>query len=200
MGRRNEHTREQQFEMAVSAAELLIVKEGMSGFSMRKVARAIGYTVGQLYLVFKNQDDLLAAVNARTADAILSCLQDALAEAPPGVDALHALAGAYIDYAQRHPKRWALMYEHKMPEGAPAPKANLLRVGRIFELAEQTLGVAMPTIPSSQLRELTTALWSGVHGICVLAVSGKLVWSGVTDYHALTRVLIERFVVGEGRN
>lgn len=194
MGRRNDHTREQQFEMAVSAAELLIVKEGMAGFSMRKVAKAIGYTVGQLYLVFKNQDDLLAAVNARTADAIHSCLQDSLEEQPPGIDALHALAECYIDYAQRHPKRWALMYEHKMPEGTSAPKANLLRVARIFELAEQTLSGAMPHLPADQLRASTTALWSGVHGICVLAVTGKLIWSGETDYHALTRILIDRFV------
>ena len=48
MGRRNDHTREQLREMVLSAAELLIVREGMAGFSMRKVARAIGYTVGQL--------------------------------------------------------------------------------------------------------------------------------------------------------
>lgn len=72
MGRRNEHSREQQRDMAIAAAERLIVCEGTSGFSMRKVAQDIGYTVGQLYLLFRNQDDLFLALNERTADAIHS--------------------------------------------------------------------------------------------------------------------------------
>src|SRR5690349_25103178 len=77
MGRRNEHTQAQQREMALAAAELLIVKEGTAGFSMRKVAQAIGYTVGNLYLLFSNQDDLLAAINERTSDALHTALRDA---------------------------------------------------------------------------------------------------------------------------
>src|SRR5919109_1486222 len=98
MGRRNEHTQEQQREIALSAAELLIVKEGIAGFSMRKVASAIGYTVGNLYLLFATQDDLLAAVNERTADAIHAHLQDVCEPLADPRERLRAMGGAYIDF------------------------------------------------------------------------------------------------------
>ena len=58
--------------MALTAAETLVTREGLAGFSMRKVALAMGYTVGNLYLLFGNQDDLLAEVSMRTADALTS--------------------------------------------------------------------------------------------------------------------------------
>ena len=51
MGRRNQHSREEQRTMALDAAEALVAAEGLAGFSMRKVAQAMGYTVGNLYLL-----------------------------------------------------------------------------------------------------------------------------------------------------
>ncbi len=196
MGRRNEHSREQQREMAIGAAELLIVSEGTAGFSMRKVAKAIGYTVGQLYLVFDNQDGLFVALNERTAEAIYSALCDALVDEDEPLARLRALAAAYVAFAQRHPNRWQLMYEHRLPAGVAAPRANVLRVQRSFELVGKELAAALPKLGKAELSEATTALWSGVHGISVLAVTGKLVWSGVTDYSRLCDVLVEGFVAG----
>ena len=61
--------------MALEAADALVAAEGLGGFSMRKVAQAMGYTVGNLYLLFSNQDDLLAEVSLRTADAMYDYLR-----------------------------------------------------------------------------------------------------------------------------
>ncbi len=77
MGRRNLHSREQQQEMAIAAAELLLIRDGLAGLTMRRVAEVMGYTVGNLYLLFANQDVLLLAVNERTGDAIHSALRAA---------------------------------------------------------------------------------------------------------------------------
>ncbi|MFC1797586.1 helix-turn-helix domain-containing protein [Pseudomonadota bacterium] len=41
-----------------------MVEHGYEGLSARKVAAAIGYTVGTLYLVFENLDDLSQAEHA----------------------------------------------------------------------------------------------------------------------------------------
>ena len=43
--------------MALQATEKLLEKSGLAGLTARKVASAIGYTVGTLYLVFRNQDE-----------------------------------------------------------------------------------------------------------------------------------------------
>lgn len=194
MGRRNEHTREQQREMAISAAELLIVREGMAGFSMRKVAKAIGYTVGQLYLLFENQDALFVVLNERTADAIYAALYDEMDQIEDSADALRAAARAYIAFAQRHPHRWQLLFEHRLPEGAPVPQANLRKVQRLFALIEERLGELLPGAEPGELHLEATALWSGVHGVAMLAQSNKLQWSGVDDFGLLTDRLVQAFV------
>lgn len=196
MGRRNLHTREQQIEMAIAAAELILVSHGMPGLTMRKVADAIGYTVGNLYLLFDNQDQLLVAVNERTADAVYVSLRDAIEDAADPKAQVREIAAAYIEYAMKHASRWRLMFEHNLPVGSPRPRAVELRIKRMFELVESALAVHLPGATGASLRLNATALWSGVHGICVLAVTGKLQWSGMDRYRVLSDHLVDTFLAG----
>ena len=196
MGRRNQHSREQQQDMAITAAELLIVREGMAGLSMRKVAQAIGYTVGNLYLLFANQDVLLAAVNERTGDAVYAALRDGVDSEPDAARKPHALAAAYIAFGQRHPHRWRLLFEHSLPAEATRPQAVELRIGRLYELVESTLVQAVATLPEGERRLAATVLWSSVHGLCVLAVTRKLRWSGNTDARRYSDYLVDRYLAG----
>ena len=78
MARRSEHSKEEIRDMALAAAQDIVKAEGLAGLSARKIAKKIGYTVGTLYLVFKNQDDLILTINARTLDALAAKMQDAL--------------------------------------------------------------------------------------------------------------------------
>lgn len=196
MGRRNLHTREQQIGMAIAATELILVREGMQGLTMRKVADAIGYTVGNLYLLFQNQDQLLLAVNERTADAVYVALRDSVEGISDPRAQMRGMAAAYVEFAMRHASRWRLMFEHSLPVGSPRPRAIELRIGRMFELVEASLRPQMPGAPEPRLRLAATALWSGVHGICVLAVTGKLRWSGTDNFRDLSDHLVDTFLAG----
>lgn len=196
MGRRNEHTHEQQREMALSAAELLIVREGVTGFSMRKVAKAIGYTVGNLYLLFANQDDLLAAVNERTADAIHAFLQDACEPHSDPRERLRAMGSAYIGFAQRHPHRFRLMFEHQLPADMQPRASTDVRLKRLFDLVERSLQPVARGLEPEALRAAAATLWSAVHGVCVLTVSGKLKWVGLADLRELTDGVVDIVLSG----
>jgi len=196
MGRRNEHTREQQREMALAAAELLIVKEGIAGFSMRKVAQAIGYTVGNLYLLFANQDDLLAAINERTADAMQAFLQDACEPHADPRERLRAMGAAYVEFAQRHPHRFRLMFEHQLPAAMQPRPSTDVRLKRLFDLVEHNLAPLVPGLKGDALRAAAAALWSAVHGVCTLAVSGKFKWSGLADQRELSDGVVDIFITG----
>jgi AcrR family transcriptional regulator len=198
MGRRNEHTQEQQREMALSAAELLIVKEGIAGFSMRKVAQAIGYTVGNLYLLFANQDDLLAAINERTADALHTALRDASDALEDPRARLRAMGGAYIEFAQRHPHRFRLLFEHQLPADMQPRQSTDLRLKRLFDLVEENLRPLLARAKPEALRSAAAALWSAVHGVCVLIVTGKLRWSGLGDFRDLSDGVVDIFITGLG--
>lgn len=198
MGRRNEHSKEQQREMAIAAAELILVREGFAGLSMRKVADAIGYTVGNLYLLFQNQDDLLATINERTTDAVYAHLRDAAEPVKNPAERLKMLARAYIEYARTHPHRFRMMFEHSLPPEMRPRETAEKRIQRMFELVESSLAPLLPRATPRRLRLAATTLWSGVHGVCMLAVTGKLEWSGTTDFHPFSDHLVATYLAGLG--
>lgn len=196
MGRRNEHSREQQREMAIAAAELILVKEGYAGLSMRKVADAIGYTVGSLYLLFENQDDLLAMVNERSTDAVYAHLRDALDKGGTPAASIKRVARAYIEFARNHPNRFRMMFEHSLPPEMQPRETTDRRIQRMFELVQASLRPLLPGESAQRLRNVSAALWSGVHGVGVLAVTGKLKWSGSGDPYALSDFLVDTYLAG----
>lgn len=196
MGRRNEHSRDEQREMALAAAERLLLRSGAAALSMRKVADAIGYTVGNLYLLFENQDDLLACVNERTTDEIHAALSAAIAHAREPGQRLRRMALAYIEYAQAHPHRWRLLFELQLPAKMLPRQSSELRIQRMFELVESCLKPLMPQTSAARLRVTAATLWSGVHGVSTLAVTGKLKWSGTTDFRPFCEQLVATFLAG----
>lgn len=74
MGRRNDHSRDELKDMVIVAAEKILVEEGYSKLTTRRIAKEIGYTVGSLYMVIKNVDDLMLLLNARTLQLLLEKL------------------------------------------------------------------------------------------------------------------------------
>lgn len=196
MGRRNLHSREQQQEMAIAAAELLLISQGINGLTMRKVATAMGYTVGNLYLLFASQDHLLLAVNERTGDAIYSALRDAVDAEPNPAQRPHTLAAAYIEFARLHTHRWRLMFEHSLPDTLPRPPEADQRIARLFELVQAVLHPLLPKLTATQAHQAATILWSSVHGLCVLTATGKLRWSGSAAYRPVSDALVSAIVRG----
>jgi len=196
MGRRNQHSREQQRDMAIAAAELILVREGFAGLSMRKVADAIGYTVGQLYLIFQNQDDLLAIINERTTDAIYGHLRDAIEGARNPEVRLRTLAAAYIEFAQQHSHRFRMLFEHQLPPDMQPRASSESRIRRMFELVESCVTPVLPGATPAKLRLNATTLWSGVHGIATLAVSGKFKWAGDAGYRRYSDQMVNTYLAG----
>ena len=50
----------------------LIVKEGLDGFSMNKVARAAGVSPATLYIYFKDKEDFITRITLEAANAMMS--------------------------------------------------------------------------------------------------------------------------------
>lgn len=179
--------------MALAAAERIVADQGLAGLTMRRLAAEIGYSPGQLYLLFGNQDGLLLAVNARTLAHITAHLNEALDPALALLPRLQAAAQAYIDFALNQPARWRLLFEHQLAPDEPVPDAHRDAVEGVFRLIEAQWPQD-EKITADERRARATALWSGVHGVAVLAVSGKLNWSGISDYGDLSGRLVRSMV------
>lgn len=196
MGRRGEHTREEYRAMAMNAAREIVRTEGFRGLTARKIAAAIGYTVGSLYLVFKNLDDLIVQVNEETMVEIHDAVKAAINTAEPSENAVYACANAYLDFGHASPHLWRMVFEHKLPIEQPLHESFKQKVAETFALCAQVIEPLIGNNKSNQPALTAHALWAGIHGICMLSVTGKLESASVEDARLLTDSLIRNFLVG----
>ena len=194
MGRRNEHSRDELKALALHAAGDIVAESGAVALSMREVARRIGYTVGALYLVFTNLDDLIVHLNEQTIMELRASLERIRGRPGQPAQNLKLLVAAYLGFALLHTARWRLVFEHRLPDGQKAPPTYAGHTAAIFGLVSERLREAGITHDDAATAELATALWSGAHGICMLAVTGKLQVATQASVQRLLDVLLDRFL------
>ncbi len=182
--------------MALDAAVALLEEEGPDRLTTRAVARRIGYTVGSLYFVFRNRDDLILQVNERTLLELQEVVDTALAGVDDPMQALLAMGRSYLIFAQTHTSRWRLIFEHEVANRDALPPTLTGRIDGLFGLVAAQLERIAPDLSLIELRSSAHALWGGVHGITVLAVTGKLFAGGEASAKALTDDLITRYLRG----
>jgi AcrR family transcriptional regulator len=174
MARRSDHSREEIRGMALAAAETIVANAGLPALTARRIAQAIGYTVGTLYLVFENLDDLILQVNGRTLDDLHAALSQAAEAAPAGPARVEALARGYLEYARAQHRRWNALFLHQLPAGQPFPDWYGAKIAAMFTLVEAVLSSLSTKRDARDLTIAARALWSGVHGICILDSTRRL--------------------------
>jgi len=195
MARRNEHSREQIKDMVLSAAEKIVEEEGYGGLSARKIANAIGYTVGTLYHFFKNLDEIVLYVNSRTLAKLYAEMASSVTRCRSPRTCLIALGYAYMDFALMHRHRWNMIYAHNIGDDSVLPAWYKSDVDRMFCLVEQHLMPLSDNLSDQQIDQAAHTLWCGVHGICVLSLTRKLELEPV-EMRGLAESLINNYLIG----
>jgi len=196
MARRSDHSREEIRQMALEAAETIVAAEGYKGLSTRKVASAIGYTAGTLYLVFDSQEDLVLQLNGRTLDALYEWLRARRTQSTDPRDNLKALATAYIAYAETETPRWNLLFEYIAAEGNHLPDWYLMKLGKVFGLVEQALKPLANHRSAQEIQQAARVLWASVHGICTLKIRHRMDLAGGQSTEQMAGMLIDNFLHG----
>lgn len=196
MARRSDHSREQIREMALQAAEQLIIEQGYKGLSSRKVAAQIGYTVGTLYLIFKNQDEFILNINSRTLDELYQAMEQTITLQSDPQTCVLALCRTYYDFAQRHTHRWLLIFEHTLPNHNTLPDWYTCQIKQGFDMLETILRNNTDLANKEEISKATRVLWGGVHGISMLAVTERLDVLGVDSVYELIDSLVNNYMKG----
>lgn len=196
MARRSDHSRDEIKEMALKAALDILENEGGKGLSARKVAKAIGYTVGTLYLVFENQRDMVLHINAmslKDLDVWFDKHTDACATP---TECLQQLAEAYISYATAKSARWNLLVDPLVDEGTDMPDWYMSKLSRLFGRVEGILAPLAAEHSALEIQQAARVLWAGVHGICTLKIRQRLDLAGGQTTSEMTQMLIKNFIKG----
>jgi len=176
MGRRADHSRSDLSEMILSAAEDITSKFGDTGLTVRRIASQIGYSVGTIYNLFEDLDEVIIHVNARTLDALYeSCVRVGVHQTPE--DGLRAYAKAYVRFTEKHERRWALLLGHRSPPLPELPEWYQQKVRRLLSLIEEALTSLFRGDQGNERLRAARVLWASIHGISSLArtraIAGK---------------------------
>ena len=182
----------------LQTAEDIVRHEGLAALQARRVAKAADCSIGTVYNIFGDIDDLIIAVNSRTLSDLGGGLEAALARAAAGglESRLLALAGAYLDFAIANGRRWRAVFEHTLPEGKARPDAYVADRVRLLALLE---GQLAERLPKAELRtDAARALYASVHGIVQLSLDGRLGAVRPSDCERQIRLLVGLVLKGLG--
>jgi AcrR family transcriptional regulator len=141
----------------VAAARELIEEEGLDALSMRQLAARVGIRAPSIYRHLPDKAALEAAVISATFEEQAAMFEAALDGA---ADPLAALAGAYREFARRHPQLYRLMTERRLDRERLCPGVE--------ERAARPVLQAVGGDPA-----LARAVWAFAHGMTILELNDR---------------------------
>jgi AcrR family transcriptional regulator len=151
----NAHS-ERAREIVLAARELL-EDQGPQALSMRRLADRLGIRAPSIYKHLPDKRTLENALISLALEELAERFQTALAHS---ADPVTAIAGAYRDYAHRHPHLYRLATER------PLEREQLAR--GVEERAAHPLVEAV-----GGDRDLARALWAFAHGMTILELNHR---------------------------
>ena len=109
---------------------------------------------------------------------------------------IRAIVRTYLDFVRDNANLWHVIFGHVWPPGHPMPEWYLSKIRRLRGVLAEALAPLLPDGEKEQSHAAATALWSGLHGICSLAASGKLGMVTSETVDGLSEVLVRNFIAG----
>ena len=181
--------------MALDAARDLALADGLRGVTIRAIAAKIGYSVGTLYNLFEDQDELILRLNATVLDALGERLRELPHSGAPE-DRIRRMARVYLGFTHANANLWNLLFEHTLPADKPLPDWYAAKLDALLALLERALEPVVPTPSKREQRDAARILWASLHGISSLAVSGKLGLVSAKTAQEMADALIRDYVAG----
>jgi len=170
--------RDRQREQLIEAAERAIAEKGLAGLKARELAQEIGCSLGAIYNLVADMDELVLRVGSRTLarlDAALSSASPPASSQMQATEALVAVALAYSAFARNNLQLWRVLFEHRMAEGAVVPEWAVSEQMTMFRHILQPLKTLVPERDEDDRNLLGRTLFSAVHGVVAIGLEEKLI-------------------------
>jgi AcrR family transcriptional regulator len=174
------------------AQQLLLDTGSLEAVSIRAVADAVGVTPPSIYRHFADKTALIFEV----CNHHFSLLDERFAQATEGLDdpveALAAIARAYVDFGLENPEPYRIMFMSHVDatpeEFRDGRFAEKIAFGRTIRWSTEAIGAGRLRPEHRDPVEVTISLWAHVHGLASLLISKpEFPWPGadyIDDYIA----------------
>lgn len=177
----------------------LVGREGLSALQARRLAGLAGCSVGAIYNVFPDLDDLILTANADTLERVAGHERAALAALPPcatPAERLLALALAYVEFAHANEMAWRALFEYRVSTHKAYPDWYAAIQAEAFATIEKVIVGAegRPSLAGEEagrdVAMVARTLWAAVHGIVLTGMDSRQGQHSRAEIEAQVRLLV----------
>ncbi|PEN14026.1 TetR family transcriptional regulator [Longibacter salinarum] len=163
--------------LILDTARHLLVQDGYSNLSMRRIASEIDYSATSIYLYFDNKDMLLHAL----IDEGMNQLFDALStiakqhQSAP-IDRLEALCDGFISFGLDNPEYYEIMFQLRPERMERYPPEKYREARRNLDFFRMTLaeGASAGVFDVVDPRVCASSVWASLHGTVSLLLAERV--------------------------
>lgn len=191
MARRSDHSKEEIKALAIKHAYDLVEEKGEAGFKARDIAKRMGYTVGTLYYVFDDMENLRFHVCSKIVDCLYNT---ALQELPKKKNKINFHITSYMEFSQTNPNLWIFLYSHNTSTGNNTPRWFLEKLDRLFFLYSEAF---YPYTKNKKAAvKAAHVILASMHGMCVLALNARPDRMNSADPVSMAKHLVKVYLKG----
>lgn len=184
-------------ELILQSARKLFIEKGIEQTTIRNIANAIDYSVGTVYVHFKDKSDILHDLHTQGFQHLGGEMRVLFTVADP-MERLKALGRVYIKFALENPDMYDLMLT------LPAPIDFLDAINKeewnegkaTFDVLKTTVKGCLKAghFKGHQLEPLSFLIWGAVHGMCSLHTRNRINGVDLDNPEEIVRDAYEEFV------
>jgi AcrR family transcriptional regulator len=179
----------EDFRMTLcEAATQLFAEHGYEGVTLRALAKTLSCSPMTPYRYFANKAEIFTAVRTAAADRFGYAIEAAVRAHKDHHSRLSAMCRAYVDFAVAEPHAYRIMFEiDRNLRGTNESNSDIRGWWVMHTAVSEAIHEGALTGEPNVVAHL---LWSGVHGIVALHLSGMLALGLELD--ALVEAFIDR--------
>ena len=172
---RKERQKAEMREAILRAALKLFYDEGYENVTMRKIADEIEYSVGTIYLYFKDRDEIFFELHKMGFDEFYK-RQLAIQYVKDPIERIKEHGLAYIQFALDQPFYYDLMFISRIPAKTITEQHEWKSGHRTYDVLKLNISQAKDAgyFKDIDIEVAAFSLWSFVHGISSLFVRDRM--------------------------
>jgi len=183
--------------LILNGAKKLFIENGIEQTTIRNIADEISYSVGTVYVYFKDKNSILHELHTLGFKQLGGEMRVLFSVADP-MERLAAIGRIYIRFAIDNPDMYDLMFNMKAPmEFLEKMEEEEWNEGKVtFNVLKTTVEqcIAQGYFMDHQLEPLSFTIWSTVHGMCSLHIRGRIKAVNLGDPELVLLAAHEDFV------
>ncbi|MFN3996766.1 TetR/AcrR family transcriptional regulator [Algoriphagus sp.] len=190
--------KEELKSLILQAAKRLFVEKGIDQTTIRNIANAIEYSVGTVYVYYKDKNDILHDLHSQGFKQLGGEMKVLFSVGDP-MERLKALGRVYLQFALDNPDMYDLMFSLRGPmDFLESMHKEEWNEGKgTFEVLRATVYQCMEGghFSGHKLEPLSFAIWSTVHGMASLHNSQRVKGVNFEDPNTILMKAYEEFVM-----